>query len=92
MIDSSMIIAGGTAVAGVVTAGAAFVNGWIGRRDRVDETDERRLRLYDEWAPKVWRWAATVQKQWAKKNHDEELPPFPDLPEPEEHRRRKDRR
>lgn len=86
-LDATTITALGAAAAAVLTAAGALLNGWRGKRHEVDETDEKRLRLYDEWAPKVFRWAAHVQRKWSELglSESEKLPEFPHLPEVHEH-------
>lgn len=93
-LDATTITAAGAAVAAVLTAAAALINGWRGKRHEVDETDEKRLRLYDEWSPKVWRWATHVQRKWHELGLHEKhnLPEFPDLPEVPEREARRGRK
>lgn len=91
-VDATTITALGAAAAAVLTAAGALLNGWRGKRREVDETDEQRLRHYDEWSPKVYRWMAHVQRKWAELGltEKEKLPDFPHLPEvhEREHERR----
>lgn len=73
------LFAGGS---GFLMALGAFINGWRSKRAQGDETEEKRLKVYDKWSPKVIRWAATVTQLWAQHGpQDIELPEFPELPE-----------
>jgi hypothetical protein len=80
-VDSTLITAIGAAVAAIVTSVVALMNTYTRRVNTQDEVDEKRLKDYDEWAPKVMRWKATVTRKWAELT-EIKLPDFPELPDP----------